>query len=295
MVRKPTPPSSWRRCSHGSCRRIVHLFAHGVQRAVWVESWMDITPDAARLAQFTKAAACLGRNPRRTHSRHCGGGEDTAKLSRRRDGATSSSGSAAPMAETDVKLLLFHTSIGCRGRFSARTQSRYRAIHPFWLTIMPPHDCLLAFSSTAGIARLGEPIDFRRHNEVVLVEALDLLGAQRHSRIAPPEADVGMVAFGLREVANLLHECERLAEVPGTEGPLDSARFIHERPFRGLGEEGLGFWPSQRRDAAAAGGTGLLDKNCSHDSSVNALGLRQRPDKPRYRPTTIHLRLDRLR
>ncbi len=116
------------------------------------------------------------------------------------------------------------------------------------------------------------------------MEALDLLGAQRHGRIAPPEADVGMVAFGLRELATLLYECERLAEVPETEGPLDSARFIHKRPFRGLGEEGHGFWPSQRRDAAAAGGTGLLDKNCTHDSSVYASGFasnRTNPDMVR--------------
>src|SRR5260370_22709392 len=63
MVRELSPSSLCHRCSHVLCRRIVHLFAHGVQRAVWVESWMDITPDAARLAQFTKAAACLGRIP----------------------------------------------------------------------------------------------------------------------------------------------------------------------------------------------------------------------------------------
>src|SRR5260370_22063607 len=134
------------------------------------------------------------------------------------------------------------------------------------------------------ICRPGEPIDFRRHNEVVLVEALDLLGAQRHSRIAPPEADVGMVAFGLRELANLLYECERLAEVPETEGPLDSARFIHKRPFRGVGEEGLGFWPSQRRGAAPAGGTCLPHKKCSHDSSVNTPGLPHQPDQPTSLP-----------
>ena len=54
--------------------------------------------------------------------------------------------------------------------------------------------------------RLGEPIDFRSHDEVVLVETLDLLGAQRHRRIAPAEADIGMVAFGLRELANLLYK-----------------------------------------------------------------------------------------
>jgi type IV secretory pathway VirB4 component len=37
--------------------------AETVQRALWVESWMDITPDAARLAQFTNAASALAESP----------------------------------------------------------------------------------------------------------------------------------------------------------------------------------------------------------------------------------------
>src|SRR6266849_6361045 len=37
MVRKSSPSDLYRRCLHGSCRRIVHLLAHAVQRARWAE------------------------------------------------------------------------------------------------------------------------------------------------------------------------------------------------------------------------------------------------------------------
>jgi hypothetical protein len=60
------------------------------------------------------------------------------------------------------------------------------------------------------------------------VQAFDLLRAQRYGRIAPAEADIGMMAFGLGELANLLYECERLAEVPEMEGPLDAAAVIQQ-------------------------------------------------------------------
>jgi len=62
------------------------------------------------------------------------------------------------------------------------------------------------FSSNARCCRPGEPIDFRRHDEVVLVETLDLVSAQRHAGYAPAEADIRMVAFGLGELAHLLHK-----------------------------------------------------------------------------------------
>src|SRR5262249_17439879 len=115
-------------------------------------------------------------------------------------------------------------------------------------------------------ARLSQTVDLRRHNEIVLVEAIDLLGMQRHRRIAPTKTYVGMVAFGLCKLPQPLYECERVAEVPKTEGPLNPARLVHRHPFRRLGEEGLSFLRRQRRDAAATGRTGLLDESYSHDS-----------------------------
>jgi hypothetical protein len=47
--------------------------------------------------------------------------------------------------------------------------------------------------SSSFVCHWRKPIDLCRHDEIVLVETLDLLGAQRHSRIAPAEANVGMV------------------------------------------------------------------------------------------------------
>ena len=55
--------------------------------------------------------------------------------------------------------------------------------------------------SSSFVCHWRKPIDLCRHDEIVLVETLDLLGAQRHSPIAPAEANVGMVTFRLRKLA----------------------------------------------------------------------------------------------
>src|SRR5580704_10984732 len=83
--------------------------------------------------------------------------------------------------------------------------------------------------SSSFVCHWRKPIDLCRHDEIVLVETLDLLGAQRHSPIAPAEANVGMATFRLRKLANLLNESERLPEVPETKGLFDPVRIIHER------------------------------------------------------------------
>jgi hypothetical protein len=55
-------------------------------------------------------------------------------------------------------------------------------------------------------------VDLGRHDEVVLMQSLDLLGLQRDRCIAPTEADVRMMAFGFRELANLLDNGQRLPD-----------------------------------------------------------------------------------
>ena len=60
------------------------------------------------------------------------------------------------------------------------------------------------------------------HDEVVLMQSLDLLGLQRDRRIAPTEADIRMMAFGFREFTNLLNKGKRLAEFAKPEVPLDA-------------------------------------------------------------------------
>src|SRR5581483_1203684 len=76
----------------------------------------------------------------------------------------------------------------------------------------------------------GQPIDLGGHDEVVLVQALDLLRLQGHRRVAPTEADVRVMSLRLGKLADLLHECESLAEVPELEGSFDSAGHVRPLP-----------------------------------------------------------------
>ena len=66
------------------------------------------------------------------------------------------------------------------------------------------------------------------------MQSLDLLGLQRDRRIAPTEADIRMMAFGLREFTNLLNKGKRLAEIAKPEAPLDAVSFLRQLPVRGL-------------------------------------------------------------
>ena len=51
------------------------------------------------------------------------------------------------------------------------------------------------------------------------------------SRVAPAEADVRMVPFGLDEISSFLHEGECFSKVLELEGPLDPSRFFLNAPF----------------------------------------------------------------
>src|ERR1700692_179683 len=61
--------------------------------------------------------------------------------------------------------------------------------------------------------RPNHPIDLSRHDEIVLVQSLDLLGAQRHGGVAPAETDVRVMAFGFGQFTNFLHECQGFPEI----------------------------------------------------------------------------------
>jgi hypothetical protein len=80
-------------------------------------------------------------------------------------------------------------------------------------------------SSRAGratgstIRRQRQLVDLCRHDEIVLVQSLDLLGAQR--RIAPAETYVRVMAFGFCDLSDLLHERQGLPEVSKPESSLD--------------------------------------------------------------------------
>src|ERR1700730_16077569 len=77
-------------------------------------------------------------------------------------------------------------------------------------------------------------IDLGGHDEVVLMQSLDLFGLQRDRRVAPTEADIRMMAFGFREFTNLLNKGKRLPEIAKPEAPLDAVSFLPQLPVWGL-------------------------------------------------------------
>jgi hypothetical protein len=77
-------------------------------------------------------------------------------------------------------------------------------------------------------------VDLGGHDEVVLMQSLDLLGLQRDYRVAPTEADIRMMAFSFREFTNLLNKGKRLPEIAKPEAPLDAVSFLRQLPVWGL-------------------------------------------------------------
>ena len=73
-------------------------------------------------------------------------------------------------------------------------------------------------------------VDLGGHDEVVLMQSIDLLGLQRDRRMAPTEADIRMMAFSFREFTNLLNKGKRLSEVAKPEAPLDAVSFLRQLP-----------------------------------------------------------------
>ena len=147
---------------------------------------------------------------------------------------------------------------------------------------------------------LGKPIDFGGHDEIVFMQAFDLLRLQRHHRVAPPEADVGVMPFGLGKLADLAHERQRLAEVLEPESALDLAGLVAQLPLSGLLVKALGLLPRQWRDAALAGRAGLptnvpaiFDSGSIDDFPFNK--RRARPSVQPGRHSLVGQLLDRLR
>ena len=70
------------------------------------------------------------------------------------------------------------------------------------------------------------PVNLGGHDEIVLVQPLDLLGLQRDRGIAPTEADIRMMALSFRELTNFLNKSECLPEIAKSEPPLDAVSFL---------------------------------------------------------------------
>ena len=73
---------------------------------------------------------------------------------------------------------------------------------------------------------IDHAVDFARHDEIVLVQSLDLLSAQGDGRVTPAEADIGVMAFGLGKLADALHEGERFPEIAEAKRTLDAMGII---------------------------------------------------------------------
>src|SRR5207253_7687355 len=101
-------------------------------------------------------------------------------------------------------------------------------------------------------------VDLARHDEVVLVQSLDLLGAERDGRVTPAEADIGVMAFGLGKLADALHEGERLPEIAESKRALDAVGVIAQLPIRSLLLETQRFVARKRRNTVAARRTGFF-------------------------------------
>src|SRR5258707_2155286 len=117
-------------------------------------------------------------------------------------------------------------------------------------------------------SRRGRPSEYAvnlgGHDEVVLMQSLDLLGLQRDRRISPTEADIRMMAFGFREFTNLLNKDKRVAEIAKPEAPLDAVSFLRQLPVWGVCVKELGLLAREWRYSPATGSTGFASKSFGH-------------------------------
>jgi hypothetical protein len=64
---------------------------------------------------------------------------------------------------------------------------------------------------------IKNPIDLARHDKIVLVQALDLLGSQRDCRVTPAEVDIRVMAFGFSQVTYVSNETKRFLKIAKAE------------------------------------------------------------------------------
>src|SRR5437867_10437001 len=120
--------------------------------------------------------------------------------------------------------------------------------------------CRAAHSCAGQFVRLG------RHDEVVLVETFYFLGLPGDLGGAPAEADVGMVALALGQIADPGNEVQGLLEVLEGEAPLDTAPLVHEGPTGRLLQITFGLGACQRRNTAAARRASLGQEIVTHST-----------------------------
>jgi len=98
-------------------------------------------------------------------------------------------------------------------------------VRPFVATMTQIANLCRIFSQLVveePIRAIEQPIKLARHDEVVLMQSFDRLGAQRDSSITSAEADVGVMAFCLGKLTNFLNKAPRFPEIVESNGPLDA-------------------------------------------------------------------------
>ena len=88
-----------------------------------------------------------------------------------------------------------------------------------WIAVSP-----LALNELARA--IVHPIDFARHDEIILMQSFYLLGAQGNRHITPTEVDVGVMAFGFGELTDPLRKGARFSEIAESKGPLDAMGIV---------------------------------------------------------------------
>src|SRR6476620_8084147 len=161
-------------------------------------------------------------------------------------------------------------SVGCFGPDRSRAPTAIASLHQFAArrrTRSAPKRGA-SCRTTRTRSRRGRASEYAvnlgGHDEVVLMQSLDLLGLQRDRRFAPTEADIRMMAFSFREFTNLLNKGKRLPEIAKPEAPLDAVSFLRQLPVWGVCVKELGLLAREWRYSPATGSTGFASKSFGH-------------------------------
>src|ERR1700694_4689126 len=120
----------------------------------------------------------------------------------------------------------------------------------------------------------GQFVRLGRHDEVILVETFYFLRLPGDLGPAPSEADIGMVALLLGQVADPGNEVQGFLEVLECKAPLDTAPLIHKGPTGRLLQIAFGLGPCQRRNPAAARRASLGQEIIAHSTRSEVILVR---------------------
>ena len=113
----------------------------------------------------------------------------------------------------------------------------------------------------------GKLVNLGRHDEIILMQSINLLGLQRYRGLAPAKSNIRVVTFGLSELTDPFDESERLAKVAELKVPIDSVSVVEQFPAGRLGQESLRLCARERWHSALARRARLAHKFGRHIQS----------------------------